>query len=151
MDAMVCAMWAGNTIRDLTVHASVVGSLRRKQETIGDIDLLVQPTEPYPRIIEEIKRRILTKAEWYRGGQRILSFSNVLDTGIPMQIFLAYPPKNYYALLALRTGPAEDSLRLRAALEARGFPRPHSEIAVRSEQELYELAGLPWIEPTERS
>jgi len=150
IEAMAIAIWIGWQVEDLTIHGSVVGSLRRKKSMVNDIDILLEVASPIEENIKEIKARIGRKAVWYQGGDKMLSYSSVLDTQIPMQVWLVYPPRNFYAMLALRTGPAEDSIRLKEGLIANGFQRPHGEISVGSEQEFYQLAGLKWIEPTER-
>ena len=150
IEAGVIAVWVFHQIEDLTTHGSVVGSLRRQEETVGDIDILVEVAPPFFENAAKIKSRILTKAKWHRGGDRMMVFRDVLGVDVHLDLFLCYPPRCYYSLLALRTGPKEDTQALVAGLEKNGYPRPHAEIPVRGEKELYELAGVEYVNPKER-
>lgn len=147
---MVVAEWVKNTTAPFVTNFSVVGSLRREEPYVKDVDVLVEVKQPIGENIYKIKNAILEHATWNRGGDRMMVFDDVFGDPIQLDLFLAHPPTNFFALLALRTGPEEDSMALRRGLVEHGLQRPHATLPVNSEVEMYLLAGMEYVTPERR-
>lgn len=161
----------------------IVGSLRRKKEMVGDIELLCIPK------FEEASVDLLGRAhlvdcldreikKWIRLG--VLDFrKNVkgstiygpknkllvhVSSNIPVDVF-STDEERWPVALVVRTGSKESNMRVaRAAIDrgmkfhayGRGFTRPGAqegvpeEIVCRSEREVFEAVGLPYLVPEER-
>ena len=149
----------------VVVRGKVVGSVRRKKEEVGDIELLVAPrpsTEllgdgmPDVASIQECVSRwgIITKG---RGSDpRYIKLEH--RDGFNVDIFICYPPAEWGCLLAIRTGPADFSRLAMLKLNARGYSHEHGgiydshgeKIAVPKERTFFELAGMPFLAPEQR-
>jgi DNA polymerase (family 10) len=128
------------------------GSLRRGNETIGDIDILATGRSP-DRIIQHFTahpgvRQLLgageTKASTLfesRNGTRHIDLRVVADAeyGAALQYFTGSKDHN----VALRTLAQKQGLKL----SEYGLFRGEKRIAGRSEQDVYAALGLPYIEP----
>ncbi len=133
------------------VDAQPGGSLRRMRDTVGDLDILVASKDPaavmdvfvnLPRI-----HRVLGKGP----TKSSLEFND----GLRVQVW-AYPPKEFGTALVYATGSKEHNIRLREmALDKDLSLSDHSfknivngkEIFCATEEEVYEILGLPWIPP----
>jgi DNA polymerase/3'-5' exonuclease PolX len=81
------------------------------------------------------------------------------STGLPVDLFTA-TEANWYNYLVCRTGSADNNVRIaQAALAKRWAWHPYgsgftdhlgADIPVTSEQDVFSLAGLPYLEPWER-
>ncbi|MDX1600828.1 MAG: DNA polymerase/3'-5' exonuclease PolX [Anaerolineales bacterium] len=133
-----------------TVAAEGAGSLRRRRETVGDLDLLAASAEPaalmgafldFPEV-EQVVGRGDTKS------------SVVLRDGLRIQLWV-HPPERFGAALQYATGSKEHNVRLRElaqrnglSLSEHGFKRESGEeILCSQEAEVYETLGLAWIPP----
>ncbi len=132
------------------LEAAVAGSLRRMRSTIGDIDLLAASDAPaavmrtfsgHPRVAEVLlSGPTKTSVRLHNGLQADL---RVLE------------PRRWGAALQYFTGSQAHNIRLREvaqkqglSLSEYGFKRQDgSEILCRTEEEVYETLGLPWIPP----
>lgn len=131
---------------------SIAGSLRRRRETIGDLDLLVTCRNPedamekfvqYPEV-REVLARGETKAS--------------VVTRASLQIDLrVLEPESFGAALQYFTGSKEHNVALRERAKRMGFKineyglfevETDKKVAGREESEIYERLGLPPI-PTE--
>lgn len=154
----------------------IVGSLRRKKETVGDIELLCVPkymessAELWPQLVdcldEEIKKWIrLDVLDFRRGmrGQIIYGRKNKLlvhvPSGIPVDIF-STDAGCWPVALVVRTGPKESNMRIaREAMKkgwrfhayGRGFTRGEGiTIPCHSERAVFEKVGLEYLPPERR-
>jgi DNA polymerase/3'-5' exonuclease PolX len=129
------------------IRGSVVGSVRRKEETIGDLDFVIEIKKSEQL---KVKRIVRTFSEIYTDGNKKLRLSKIFgDPDVQGDIWMVYPPRNYYVMLALFTGVGHSQL-FREKLISKGIPRPHGELKVQSEKEFFDLAGIPWSLPQER-
>ncbi|MCL7927917.1 MAG: DNA polymerase/3'-5' exonuclease PolX [marine benthic group bacterium] len=145
----------------------VAGSYRRRKETVGDIDLLVQSDEPEP-----VMKRFTgwsQVAEVVGGGET--RGSVVLKSGLEVDLRIL-PEESYGAALLYFTGSKEHGVALRKRALERGLSINEyavseladeesgeegttsttgrelgKRIAGRTEEEMYEALGLPWIPP----
>ncbi len=130
------------------------GSLRRMAETIGDLDLLVASGKPAGVMeaftSEGIVERVLAKGD---------TKSSVLSrTGLQIDLRVV-PLEAWGAAMIYFTGSKPHNIRIREMAVRKGlklneyglFDAKSGELIVaRTEEEVYERLGLPWIPPTLR-
>jgi DNA polymerase (family 10) len=134
-------------------QALIAGSYRRRQETIGDIDVLATSSEPGKAIrafcrarpVREIVSRGETKA-------------NVrLAAGIEADLRVL-PEKSFGAALQYFTGDKNHNVALRKIAIAKGMKlseyglfKKQKFIAGKTEEDIYAALGLDWIPPELRT
>jgi len=130
-------------------RVEVAGSLRRRLETIGDIDILVTGKDPgavmkrfasYPKV-----REVLSRGE--------TKSSLVLESGIQADVRF-FEPESFGAGLHYFTGSKTHNIALRTLAKHQGLKiseygvfRGDKRIAGRTEDEIYQLFGLSYIPP----
>jgi len=130
-------------------RAAVAGSIRRRKETIGDLDFLVEA-----RDAAAVSRGFASLPEvaqiHARGDTKTLVR---LASGIDADLRVV-PAPSFGAALLYFTGSKAHNVALRRMARARklklneyGLFRDGRRIAGRSEEEVYEALGLPWIAP----
>lgn len=132
------------------VAAEAAGSLRRRRDTVGDIDLLVSATDSAPVMAAFTSRpdvsRVLGKGE--------IKSSVEFINGQRAQLWV-HPPERFGTALQYATGSKNHNVRLRELALAQGLSlsdqaltRPDgTETLCATEEAVYELLGLPWISP----
>jgi DNA polymerase (family 10) len=140
---------------DAVVEASTLGSLRRKRETVGDIDIAVSTNDPkavldhftaYPH-----KERIIERGE--RTSSIIVSSGKQID-------LMVESPKGFGALLQHFTGSKAHNVHLREYALSKGLSLSDYGIRKRgsddaytlfkTEEEFYKYIGLQWVPPEMR-
>lgn len=125
------------------------GSLRRRKETIGDIDILVTSTKPLEVmdafVSLPVVREVLAQGE--------TKTSVVTEMGIQMDVRVV-EPDCFGAALQYFTGSKEHNIHLRRIAQDMGLKiseygvfRGDERIAGRTEEEVYATLGLPYIPP----
>lgn len=155
----------------------VAGSLRRRKERVGDVEILFVPMfQEVADGLFETKQENLAEAviaRWLETGvlkQRIGAAGSTswgaknklavhVASGVPVDLFTA-TEANWFNYLTCRTGGAENNVEIASAAKAKGWTwNPYGEgftaadgslVRVESEQDVFRLAGLPWKEPWER-
>jgi len=127
----------------------LVGSLRRMEDMVGDIDVLVTCDDP---------ARATSALIALPAVAEVISNSPTeckvkLDGGLPVHL-LAYLPERYGSLLQYCTGNKAHNVALRElalrqglSLSEYGFTRGEEEILCPTEESVYGTLGLPWIPP----
>lgn len=127
----------------------VAGSFRRRKETVGDLDLLASCVRPGP---------VMERLAAYEGVAEVLARGATkmtvrLRSGLQLDLRVV-PEKSYGSALQYFTGSKEHSILLRRRAQDAGLKineygvfRGKRRIAGRSEQEVYQAVGLPWIPP----
>lgn len=127
----------------------VAGSFRRRAETVGDVDLLVASHEP-----ATVARHFVGYGQVERviahGGTRC---SVVLRCGL--QVDLRIVPRNSYgAALHYFTGSKAHNIAIRLLgvrrhlkINEYGIFRGQHQVGGRTEAEVFQAVGLPWIPP----
>lgn len=127
----------------------VVGSIRRRKETVGDLDLLVLCLEASP---------VMDRLAEYEGVAEVLArdekkMSVRLSSGLQLDLTVV-PEDSYGAMLQCYTGSKGHTKELRRRAEELGLNvtdygvfQGERRIAGRTEEEVYEAIGLPWIPP----
>ncbi len=132
-------------------RVSLAGSIRRRKETIGDVDILAASTRP-----EEVMEVFAT----FPGVSRVLvrgttKTSVVLATGIQVDLRVV-EDEHFGAALQYFTGSKEHNIALRKLAIARNWRLNEyglvdlasgREVAGGDEAGVYRALGLAWIEP----
>ena len=127
----------------------VAGSVRRRKETVGDIDILVTSSKP-----EQIRDKFLqlpSIAHVYGSGK---TKTNVrLRNGLDAD-FRVVPERSLGAALNYFTGSKEHNVELRKIASKKGYKLNEYGlyegtrfVSGKTEEELYKMLGLPYIEP----
>jgi hypothetical protein len=138
--------------RDLASHsefAQVVGSVRRRAPTVGDIELVVLPKDlnEFLGVLAE---------EGFHGGER--KQVGVLK-GMPVELYIAHDQKELGGLVFMYTGDFTFNIAMRMKAKKRGLKLNQYGIwrgakpVLQSEDEVdfFEFLGVRYHEPEERS
>lgn len=130
--------------------AAAVGSVRRRMETVGDLDLLVASTEP-ERVLRAFRAfpevAVLLSQEPMRGTVR-------LGVGLPVDLHVV-PPSRWGAALHFHTGSKAHNAELRVRARRRGltlsedgvFDAEGRRLGGEREEDIFGALGLAWIPP----
>ena len=127
----------------------IAGSIRRKKETIGDIDILVVSSKP-ERVMERFIRLPWIDHVYGTGPTKTnVRLKNGLDADLRI-----VPGKSFGAALNYFTGSKEHNVALREIAIKRGLKlneyglyRGKKMLAGKTEDEVYKALGLRYIEP----
>lgn len=130
------------------------GSLRRMKETIGDIDLLAVTKKPTPEAVRKIMNTFINLKGVVKVWEYGLSKSSVrFSKGLDCDLRLVKPEEFGSALLYF-TGSKEHNIALRKIALDQGYKlneyglfKGQRQIAGSSEEEIYKILGLSYIEP----
>lgn len=128
---------------------SVAGSVRRKKETIGDVDFLIVTKEPLKVMDFFVSLPGVIKI-WNKG---ITKSSVRLKEGFDVDLRVI-AQKNFGSALQYFTGSKEHNIEARVIAMEKGLKlneygifRDKKMIGGWSEEGIYKILGLPWIEP----
>ncbi len=138
-------------LRKMTLieRAEAAGSLRRRKETIGDLDVLVISKDA-PRALEQATKLPLVRQVLALGPTKA---TLIIEGGIQVDV-RAVERQSYGAALQYFTGSKQHNIHLRTlAREQRlkcneyGVFRGAKRVAGKEEAEVYSLLGMPVIPP----
>ena len=131
---------------------NVAGSLRRRKETIGDVDLLVIAKDAEKVMDVFVNLPGVTKV-WGKGKTRS---SIRLEQGIDVDLRVV-PKKCYGSALQYFTGSKEHNIATRKIaidkglkLNEYGLFKGKKMVAGKTEEEIYKALGMEWIPPEMR-
>src|SRR6266567_6997367 len=133
------------------LRADLAGSLRHRQETVGDLDLAAAAEAPGP-LFDHFLRWPAVEEVLGRGDAKL---SARLTGGVRVELRAA-PPEGYAPLLHHLTGSKEHHARLRGLARERGFTLSEwglerldggGRVAVADEEALYAALGLAYVPP----
>lgn len=133
---------------------AVAGSLRRMRESIGDIDVLVTSSRP-ERVMETFVALPRVRQVLAKGPKRS---SVLLDSGIQADVRVV-EPASFGAAWQYFTGSKDHNVKLRERAVRAGLKineygvfrvADEARLAGRTEEEVYQAVGLPWIPPEVR-
>jgi DNA polymerase (family X) len=136
------------------VDCAYAGSLRRMRETIGDVDILVAADESAPFMAAFTELPFV--AEVIAHGAKKTSVRTTEGLQVDLRVL---PPQAWGAGLIYFTGSKAHNIRIREIAVRHGLKLSEyglfetetgKRIASRTEREVYERLGLPWIPPTLR-
>ncbi|MFH0712421.1 MAG: DNA polymerase/3'-5' exonuclease PolX [Candidatus Jorgensenbacteria bacterium] len=132
---------------------TVCGSIRRMQETIGDIDILV--TSRKPRAVMDYFAAMPEVTHVYGKGETKTMVR--LKIGLDADLRVV-KPSSYGAAIQYFTGSKEHNIALREIAIKKGYKlneyglfRGKKIVAGRTEEEIYKTLGLVWMPPELRT
>lgn len=160
-DALAIATDIMEQLRPHCLRIQIAGSIRRKEALIGDIEIVAIPLPYATGLFEDGLASIVNRWEKVKGklvyGKSRYT-QRVLPSGIKLDLFFA-TPENWGQTFAVRTGSEYYSWKVLAiGWCKRGFNsidgylmKGGKRYEVREEQDLFELIGIPYIEPEMRN
>lgn len=178
-EALDVARFIQAALENFCERIQIVGSIRRQKPDVGDIELLYIPKlvrAPDPNDMfgtidldlanqridylladGTLSKRPNINGVFAWGQQNKLAIHNA--SGIPVDLF-ATTPEKWFVALVIRTGGKETNLKLTTGAHrcgrklhayGSGFTdRDGNELQCRSEQDVFEFAGQPYLEPEDR-
>ncbi len=133
-------------------QALVAGSVRRRKETIGDIDILATSQKP-EKVMDKFLGLPFIEHVYAKGKTKtMVKLKNGLDADIRV-----VPKESYGAALNYFTGSKDHNIALREMAIKKGWKlneyglfNGKKIIAGRTEEEIYKSLGLKYIEPEMR-
>ena len=130
------------------VHVEIAGSLRRKKETVKDIDIVAAgESEP---LMDAVQNHKLVREVCARGPTKL---SAILGSGVNLDLRVV-PPESYPYALQHFTGSKDHNVTLRGKAVSVGLKsneyglfRGEKNIPCRSEKDIYGELDLDYIEP----
>ena len=139
---------------DGSAYIEVAGSVRRRKQRVNDVDFVLIPSDPW-----NLHQEVLRLCRPFPIKASGLKIMRIMVGAYQVDIYVA-TPENWETILLIRTGSAENNIRLcsRAKdlgwhLHASGeglFNERGERIAGDSELSIYNALGLPWQRPEER-
>lgn len=131
------------------VRAAVAGSLRRRKETIGDLDFLVASAKPGPVMKAFVSMPEVVAVHAHGTTKASVRLASGLDADLRV-----VDEESFGAALAYFTGSKDHNVALRRLAQQHGMKlseyglfRGTRRVAGRTEEEVYDALGLPWIAP----
>ncbi len=129
---------------------STAGSMRRRKETVGDIDILIKTESP-----EKVTEKFIAFNEIEKVLESGKTKVSVLLKEIGIRVDLRIlPGKSYGAALIYFTGSKDHNVKLRSMAIKKGLKineygvfKKDKMIAGKSEEEIYKLLGMDYIPP----
>ena len=144
-EALVAALKAQTPVDQIVV----AGSLRRRRETVGDLDILV--TSATPEAVFNAFSALPTVREVRLRGPT--KETVVVEGGLQVDLRVV-EPASFGAALQYFTGSKEHNVSIRTRARDRGLrvneyavTRGDERVAGRTEEEVYASLGLPYIPP----
>jgi len=150
-DALAAAEKIEAALRKLEVVKQLViaGSSRRRRETIGDLDFLVDATEP-ETVMESFVHSDRVASITAHGPTKS---SIRLDSGLQVDLRVL-PSESFGAGLQYFTGSVDHNVRLRSIAKEKGLRlneyglfKDKKQIAGADEEGIYTTLGLQWVPP----
>lgn len=135
------------------VDIAPAGSLRRGRADIGDCDVLVATDDPIP-VMEAFVKMPGVAQVLAKGDTKASVFTGGLQVDLR-----AVPVESWGAALQYFTGSKAHNIKLRELAIKKGYKLNEyglfkmdtdEKVAGRTEEEIYNALGLPWIPPTMR-
>ena len=150
---------AAGILAQIDGEAHVVGSVRRRRPTVGDIEIMVH-RDATGSLLDVGSGLWPGDYQSMKGGPTGWRFWQLRHRDGWMLDLYRFDDLNRGSIMLIRTGPAEFSklfvmkLRDRRLVHADGYVRtacPNGELAAcPDERTAFDLAGMAWVEPEER-
>jgi len=155
--AMPLAKWFVDQMRGLkgVEHAEYAGSLRRGQETIGDIDIIVAADAKRAKAISDAFASLQPVEQVLAKGRTKTSVRVRLDGEHSVQVDLrVVEPGSYGAAMMYFTGSKQHNVTMRQRALKAGMTlneyrlaKDDQLVAADTEQNVFKAMGLAWIPP----
>ena len=145
----------------------IAGSVRRKKSGVGDIELVAIPRFETDLFGASSDIHLLDVFDWecvgriVKGGHKYKQIE--LEEGVNLDLFIVTPPAQWGVQFMIRTGSAEFSHRLVTPRKHGGLMPSNYRvkdgaiwsnshiIATPEEQDVFDLIGIPFIDPVART
>lgn len=135
----------------------IAGSIRRKKQIIGDIEIVAIPLPYEIGLFESGIAKVVNQLKKNKRRAPVQVHSAVLPEGIKLDLFFA-EKGNWGLIYAIRTGSAEYSHQVLASTWSKqGYESKNGyltkngkEIAILEEEHLFQLLNLPFVKPEKR-
>jgi len=142
------------------------GSLRRNEKEVGDIEIVAQPIMKLDMFSAVTKEHRLNDYPFTQIGTMVKNGNKykqiALHDGITLDLFMVTPPAQWGVQLLIRTGPADFSHRFVTKKKYGGLLPSNLRvkdgaiwsnnhiIETPNEEDVFEVLGIPFIEPKDR-
>lgn len=138
----------------------IAGSIRREVATVKDIEIVCIPSQDPPGQRHAKFIHLVEQWEKVKGQPTTGKYTQrILPEGIKLDLFMCHA-ENWGFIFAMRTGSAEFSHKVLAnRWVSRGYKGVQGmlcrkstgeQVPLQEEQDLFDLIGLPWIDPQDR-
>ncbi len=138
------------TILDYVLRVEIAGSIRRRKETVGDIDILVTTDKPLD-VMEYFSSLDLVDDVVVKGPTK--STVRLKENGIDVDL-RAFDDESFGSALMYFTGSKETNVELRRIAISKGLKlseygvfKGDDLLAGRTEEEVFQSLGMSYIEP----
>ena len=167
---------AAERLRPTVEGLKAVGSLRRRQKSVGDIEFIARPHWSPDLFggaasvhLEEVRAAMHHLGTWVKGGSRMMQITDLLGReGTRLELYLVhhagckcadctpYGPSAWGSMLAIRTGPEDLGRYCVSRMRERGFRHEHGHarrigteavVPTDTEEAFFELAGVQCLPP----
>jgi DNA polymerase (family 10) len=157
-EAYAIAVAVLEELRPYCIRAEIAGSIRRKKQLVGDIEIVAIPKPYRTGIFEDGIASVVNKWEKVRGELPCKYTQRILPGGMALDLFLA-EEGNWGNILAIRTGSADFSHKVLASTWAsQGYKsedgylfKDGKRYELKEEKDLFDLLGLRYVEPEKRN
>ena len=133
-------------------RVAIGGSLRRKRETIGDIDLVVTSTQP-EKLADRLAALPVVDHVYAKGNTKVnVRLRNLMDADIRI-----VPEESFGSAMCYFTGSKNHCVAMRELAIKRGWKlneyglfEGHQIVASRTEEEIYRALGMQYVPPEMR-
>jgi DNA polymerase (family X) len=152
--AEALALRVQGTISPLCDRFQLVGSIRRKRVSVGDIDFVIVTSDAnWNKLLQSLK---IPKA--ICAGPSVIKFNFPFEDKIFQVDFYRATEQTFGIQMLIRTGSADHNMFLASCAISKGFRLKYSEgllkdenvIAGDTEDSVFEALGLPCPKPEER-
>lgn len=168
MDLEYAEWLAGHLIKRISPflkRVEIAGSIRRKREKVGDIEIVATPymnpdlfqPEATP-ILDPLRLELQKLGRLVKNGNRYIRV-HLTKPDQYADIFIVWPPATWGSIFAIRTGPHELGKYIVTKMRDRGFVHEDGHaireedgtvIATDTEEQFFALAGLECPKPEHR-
>lgn len=160
-EALPIAQSLARLIQPHCTYVNIAGSLRRRKETVGDIEIVARANPTLlPFLDGLVSRGEAAKAVYSDGRNRWGNTYRGLDyQGMKCEIFLADKDNVGYQTW-LRTGPGDANTYVMKFCSWKKSPyraasgywwHGDTKLSISTERQLFDMLGMRWLEPHERT
>lgn len=151
-------------IKPFLKRVEIAGSIRRKRQRVGDIELVVEPVmnldlfqgDATP-VLDPLRLELEKIGRIVKGGDRYIRV-HLTKADQYADIFIVWPPAQWGSIFAIRTGPADLVKYVVTKCQERGIQHRDGRaldaegtlVHIPTEEDFFALAGLTCPKPEHR-